>query len=60
MRYCFIFWRKGNLYGTLIIKNTREEANKERLEIGRQKGKDDNSPLHRPYEYEVSAVAEIE
>lgn len=45
--FCFIYWNKGNLYGTLCTYGTRKQADEMRL----YKGKNG---------FEVSAIAEID
>ena len=47
MQFCFIYWRKGNLGGTLCTYGTRGQADEMRL----FKGKNG---------FEVSAIAEID
>jgi len=50
-KWCFIYWTKGNLYGTLVVHDTRKEADEDRLKIGREGLKTG---------VEVSALAEMQ
>ncbi len=62
MKYGFIYWIKGNLYGTLVVRDSAAGANSERLRIGRIVKMTGDPPTPSPdgkYKYEVSAVVEI-
>lgn len=47
MNWCYIRWTKGNIYGILVVRKTRQMADEDRMTHGRQG-------------YEVSALAEIQ
>lgn len=50
-QWCFIYWTKGNLEGKLVVRDTRREADEDRMKIGREGLKTG---------VEVSALAEIQ